>query len=243
MKLRIGEETHYKKRKFAKANQNKGATPIEKNVIVVDEQGNEYEATYPKRAKGLVKNGRARFVDENKICLACPPGKSMEDKMKDNNQNVVDEAKAAAESAVEWTKTFEAEVEKLTQADPEKSTTADSGKYTIEYALEQLENVRKEASAFAVEMRQKIGEVKSNGPGDVGAAAAGEALNALVQEQEQIFRRMIDFYIGMISDLKKDASQKYSERQQFLDFVTACVGANNTDVLPDFDKIWNMINA
>ncbi len=46
---------------------------MEKNISVVDEQGNEYEATYPKRAKGLVKNGRARFVDENTICLACPP--------------------------------------------------------------------------------------------------------------------------------------------------------------------------
>ena len=44
-------------------------TPIEKNIIVVDEQGKTYEATYPKRAKGLVKNGRARFIDENKICL------------------------------------------------------------------------------------------------------------------------------------------------------------------------------
>ena len=63
----------------------KGAKPIEKNVIVVDEQGNEYEATYPKRAKGLVKNGRARFVGENKICLACPPDKSEENKIMDNN--------------------------------------------------------------------------------------------------------------------------------------------------------------
>ena len=59
--------------------QSKGATPIEKNVIVVDEQGNEYEATYPKRAKGLLKNGRARFVDENKICLVCPPNINLED--------------------------------------------------------------------------------------------------------------------------------------------------------------------
>ena len=58
-------------------------TPIEKNVIVVDEQGNEYEATYPKRAKGLVKSGRARFVDENKICLACPP----KDYLEDNNMS------------------------------------------------------------------------------------------------------------------------------------------------------------
>ena len=51
-----------------------------KNIVVVDEQGNQYEATYPKRAKGLVKNGRARFVDENTICLACPPNMELEDK-------------------------------------------------------------------------------------------------------------------------------------------------------------------
>ncbi len=61
---------------------------MEKNVIVVDEQGNEYEATYPKRAKGLVKSGRARFVDENKICLACPPNKNLEDnKMTENTES------------------------------------------------------------------------------------------------------------------------------------------------------------
>lgn len=59
--------------------QGKGATPIEKNIIVVDEQGNEYGATYPKRAKGLVKNGRARFVNENQICLACPPAEILEE--------------------------------------------------------------------------------------------------------------------------------------------------------------------
>lgn len=57
----------------------KGETPIEKNILVVDEQGNEYEATWPKRAKGLVKSGRARFIGENKICLACPPNSDLED--------------------------------------------------------------------------------------------------------------------------------------------------------------------
>ena len=44
-----------------------------KNISVIDPQGNVYEATYPKRAKGLVKKGRARFVDETTICLARPP--------------------------------------------------------------------------------------------------------------------------------------------------------------------------
>ncbi len=57
----------------------KGEAPIEKNVIVIDENGNEYETTYTKRAKGLVKKGRARFVDENKICLLCPPNSKSED--------------------------------------------------------------------------------------------------------------------------------------------------------------------
>ena len=64
---------------------------MEKNIIVVDEQGHEYGATYPKRAKGLVKNGRARFVDEHTICLACPPNEFLEENnMSENtNNNVV----------------------------------------------------------------------------------------------------------------------------------------------------------
>ena len=81
-----GDDTHKKKRRFTDANQYKGETPIEKNVIVVDAQGNEYEATYPKRAKGLVKNGRARFVGENKICLACPPDKILEEEKMEENK-------------------------------------------------------------------------------------------------------------------------------------------------------------
>ena len=61
-----------------------------KNIEVVDEAGNVYEPTWPKRAKGLVKNGRARFVDENKICLACPPDKT-EDKRMNNIENIFGE--------------------------------------------------------------------------------------------------------------------------------------------------------
>ncbi len=54
---------------------------MEKNIAVVDEAGNVYEPTWPKRAKGLVKHGRARFVDENRICLTCPPDKTEETQM------------------------------------------------------------------------------------------------------------------------------------------------------------------
>lgn len=54
---------------------------MNKNIEVVDEAGNVYEPTRPKRAKGLVKHGRARFVDENRICLTCPPDKTEETHM------------------------------------------------------------------------------------------------------------------------------------------------------------------
>ena len=54
---------------------------MEKNIAVIDAEGNVYEATWPKRARGLVKSGRARFVNQNTICLARfidPEGKTSE---------------------------------------------------------------------------------------------------------------------------------------------------------------------
>jgi len=65
----------------------KGETPITKNIRVIDSKGNQYEATYPKRAKGLVKHGRARFIDEHTLCLACPPNDNLEDKSMNNQQD------------------------------------------------------------------------------------------------------------------------------------------------------------
>lgn len=62
----------------------RGRIPIEKNIGVVDEQGNRLEPTYPKRAKGLVKKGRARYIDGKTICLiACPPDTEREDHIMD----------------------------------------------------------------------------------------------------------------------------------------------------------------
>ncbi len=66
-------------------------TEGKKTVIVVDEQGKKYESTYPKRANGLVKNGRARYIDENTILLISCPAKinDLEDS-KMNNETKID---------------------------------------------------------------------------------------------------------------------------------------------------------
>ena len=52
---------------------------MEKTIRVVDEYGNSYQPTYPKRAKGLVRSGRARFLTEDTICLTA----SMEELLDD----------------------------------------------------------------------------------------------------------------------------------------------------------------
>lgn len=43
--------------------------PIAKNVIVTDEFDNRIGLTYPKRARGLIKNGRAEYVSDDRIRL------------------------------------------------------------------------------------------------------------------------------------------------------------------------------
>ncbi len=52
-----------------------------KQILVTDIYGNAYEPTYPKRAKGLVKKGRARWIGEDIVCLTCPPGEQEETHM------------------------------------------------------------------------------------------------------------------------------------------------------------------
>ncbi len=64
----------------------RGEEPMAKNISVVDESGKVYGATYPKRAEGLVKKGRAHFRGETTICLVRPPY-NMEDESMDMNYN------------------------------------------------------------------------------------------------------------------------------------------------------------
>ena len=48
----------------------RGKIPMEKNITVTDKTGKRLGLTYLKRAKGLVKNGRAEFVSENEIIIS-----------------------------------------------------------------------------------------------------------------------------------------------------------------------------
>lgn len=66
-------------------------------ITVTDEQGNSYFPTYPRRARGLVKKGRARFISANTICLNCPPQNQEEQQMTENTNTSSRTAPTAAE--------------------------------------------------------------------------------------------------------------------------------------------------
>lgn len=250
-------------------------TPIEKNVCVVDEQGNEYEATYPKRAKGLVKNGRARFLDESTICLACPPDTVMEDIIMKNTKEtgaevivndttdevtaVQQQAQAAAEEAVSYEEAFEAAYEeafeaayeeafeaayqKASEARPANGVPEKKAAYTIEYALEQLEKVREDSARFAQEMQERINAIceRSETAGSFNTQCGIDVLGGLLEKQDALYNKLIDFYTGMISDLKRDTAKAPAvDPEKYLEFIMDCAGSVGT--LPDFKEIWLFIN-
>lgn len=211
----------------------KGATPIEKNVIVVDEQGNVYEATYPKRAKGLVKNGRARFVDENTICLACPPNEILEDKKMSENTNINIEQNAEQITAREiWE-----QVKKL---------------------QEQLVSLKETHNALvAVDTMDEFegGELTRSVNCDVVEAQI-DAIKAAFCEREKTLNSLLEFYKTMYRDAcrnekkaQPESKAQIDKRNAFLNFVKettiAAAGAAQPGAmaakLPDFDELWKSV--
>ena len=181
-------------------------TPIEKNVIVVDELGNEYEATYPKRAKGLVKNGRARFIEENKICLACPPDTELEDTIMSENKNV------NANIPKEVTKA------KNTVQNP----------MTMEYVLGKIEEIANNQSIFSAAI-EEIGKIRSGGPGDVGTQEQTKAIADVIKARETTNQRLIAFYEKMYDDLKPK-NDVPSERMQVINSLINTLGDGMTPI-------------
>ena len=180
-------------------------TPIEKNestiktVFVVDEQGNKYEATYPKRAKGLVKNGRARFVDEKTICLACPPDKFMEDKIMEvteiKNENLY--FKDIAEIA-----------NKPEENNMYADITGKPGKnYTIDYALSQLESIRIEEKEFTSTISGILSGIQIEYPDDVTGQAKVAAVGEMVKAHSENTSRLMNFYIDMIEKIRNSSAK------------------------------------
>ena len=195
-----------------------------KRIAVVDESGRCYEATYLKRAKGLVKHGRARFIDENTICLACPP----------------DNLKYTEDNSMTNTENYKVDLETGEVIIPEAEASANA-KFTLEYFLERIEKISDAYSGGTEYIVNSIASVDNvstpcGGSGEEVAKAAADA----VRYRETTVQKTLDFYFRMVDDLKPKTTTPADEKTQFLNWVRDCTAAAGPGVAtPDYAKLWN----
>ena len=190
----------------------RGSEPIEKNISVIDETGKKYEATYPKRAKGLVKKGRARFVDENTVCLACPPNILEDTKMSDNNiKTQVDETAEPNEVAAEAVEKIE-EIEKIDETTGKKSSS--EPELTVGYILSQIEKIQQDNEHIFKALTDLENLVINDGVGDIANQAKCEAVRDVAVHREATNQKLIDFYMKLYDDIDPN-------RHSLIDLITA----------------------
>lgn len=152
---------------------------MSKNVKVVDGSGKEYEATYPKRARGLVKNGRARFVSENCIALTCPPKHDKHDLEERNmTEQVIKQSSTLAEPAL-----------------------------TVSYILRQLEKIQQD-NAHVLKALEELADMPNatcgtdcGAPADLQGQAKADSIANVVLAREQTNQQLLSMYIMLYTDL------------------------------------------
>ena len=187
--------------------------PIEKNVSVIDEYGNEYEATYPKRAKGLVKKGRARFVDDNTICLACPPDILEDTKMSDNNIKTKVNETAEPIEAAEKIEEIE-KIEEMSGSEPELS---------VGYILSQIEKIQQDNEHIYKALETLSGIVSGQGPADVAGQGKAIGIADTVKCRETTNQKLIAFYEKLYDDIKPEPVDfNHFSLEQIINAIERC---------------------
>ena len=183
---------------------------MEKNVTVIDEEGKTIGVTYPKRAKGLIKKGRARRVDENTVCLACPPNENLEDiEMENTIEN----------------KTFEEEVTLKYVLDK------------LDEARDAFLNSEKEQIAL-LESPGFIPEMDSEDRANIYNQYY-DKISAIKMCSQTSLQRMIAIYDKLIDELKPKApAMSAEERKEFMEVVNNWgKNAGPGTLIPDFEKL------
>lgn len=205
----------------------KGMIPIAKNIIVVDEQGNEYEATYLKRAKGLVKNGRARFISENKICLACPPYTILEDTIMSNNSTVNNKCMSEEINRV-LQENSQADVKEIIRQKVSKDAAAEimseaegnspAPTLSMDYVLTRIDKIIND-TAYLHEAITAVGNMEAAEPGMNGCdTSRGNAIQTIVLSRETTNQQTLKLLEKMYDDLKpKELSDDILKLKQLTD--------------------------
>ena len=201
----LGDGTHPKKQQAHTA---RGMIPIEKNIIVVDENGTVFESTWLKRANGLVKKGRARWLDEQTICLACPP-----EQMEDNEMENMKQTETVAE--------------RIADTESTKQPKSKLGDLTIEGLLDRMDTIRKEM-LFMNELLSTMENITNQG-GEDDAGHIAEATSQAFIARETTCQQQLRFLEKIYNDHFSAPSEeaKTARTRMILD--------NMNDVIPALD--------
>lgn len=187
-------------------------SPASLKIEVVDSSGKIIGRTYEKRAKGLVKKGRARFTDENRITLL------------------------PSEDAHEY---IETEGYKMDERINTENISEENGQYTIESVMQCMKKILDD-SDYIKDVLKNIVEIPSGdagdcgSPGDIAGKAKAEAISTIVRERENTNQKLIDFYNKVYNDLKAQqfSASDVEKKIQLLNTLSAMSGIHS-DVFDD----------
>lgn len=205
MRENRGDGTHYKKRPVhfigTTTIDTQGRTPITKNIRVVDAAGNLLQSTYPKRALGLVKHGRARFIDDHAIELMRPPEAQAEETTMHTQ---------AQDHTMTATQPFGGSSDASRVQAPSRALTANDLLQRIDMLITETAYLRESVEALASIESAGVGEAGSEG--DIGTQAKAMAIASVVEQREQTNQKVIALLDRMYADMSPAAVERRPSR-------------------------------
>ena len=186
-------------------------------IRVILEDGTPLAPTYERRARGLVRSGRAKWtsLEKNEICLlrACPTEDISEDnKMDIDNEkmNVTEETGAATVQTEIDEQTWREITGGKPDGEPESKP-----EYTVEYILSRMEAIRKDTAHINAALEAFVNFTPNLAPdGGHGDAERSKAILEVVKSHEGILEKELDLLERMYDDLKKSMDENLRTKDE-----------------------------
>lgn len=202
-------------------------SPAALKIEVVDSSGKIIGRTYEKRAKGLVKKGRARFTDENRITLL------------------------PSEDAHEYTDTEGYKMDERINTENIENISEENSQYTIESVMQCMKKILDD-SDYIKDVLKNIVEIPSGdagdcgSPGDIAGKAKAEAISTIVREREDTNQKLIDFYNKVYNDLKAQqfSASDVEKKIQLLNTLSTMPGIHSDDFEDNLtDRVKDLVSS
>ena len=202
-------------------------SPASLKIEVVDSSGKIIGRTYEKRAKGLVKKGRARFTDENRITLL------------------------PSEDAHDYIDTEGYKMDERINTENIENISEENGQYTIESVMQCMKKILDDTQ-YIKDAIFNVTEIPSGdagdcgSPGDIAGKAKAEAISTIVRERENTNQKLIDFYNKVYDDLKAQqfSASDVEKKIQLLNTLSAMPGIHSDDFEDNLtDRVKDLVSS